>query len=66
MNGYCENCPCVACMASRAQRKPLITHTGVSDECAYVRIGREYAARGETVPSSLLLYCGCSKCSSWC
>jgi hypothetical protein len=63
----CPNCSCHTCVEERQQYtafRPV--RTVYEPECAYERVAREYAARGETVPSSLLLYCGCSRCSAWC
>lgn len=63
----CPNCPCASCVEERQQYtavRPFRTYDG--PECAYERIAKEYAARGETMPSSLLLYCGCRKCSATC
>ncbi len=44
-----------------------VVKTGAGDpECAFERIAREYAARGETMPATWLLYCGCKRCSPTC
>ena len=78
---YCPRCPCEACERARAwvrdsvrpavvptiQQQPFVVNVdGSEPECAYARIAREYAARGETMPTSWLLYCGCRKCSPIC
>jgi len=79
---YCPKCPCESCEKARAwiqdsmrptivptiqQQQPFVQQAGVTEpECAYERIAREYAARGEPMPTSWLLYCGCRKCSPIC
>lgn len=74
---YCPKCPCESCKRARTFVQPsdpwrpsvvpTIQQTGLGQpECAYERIAKEYADRGETLPTSLLLYCGCPKCSIWC
>lgn len=64
----CPNCPCAACASERtteaARRRSYIQQVGLSEpECAYVRITREYAERGESIPAGLLLCCPCKRCN---
>lgn len=74
---YCPKCPCESCERARAwitdsmrpvtvpviQQQPVIFQRDISEpECAYERIAREYAARGEVMPTSMLLYCPCRRC----
>lgn len=72
---YCPKCPCPNCEKVRDFIKddgrpvviPAIQNTGFpGPECAYERIAREYAERGQQMPTSMLLYCGCRKCSPTC
>lgn len=62
----CPNCVCVSCVQERATedswRRSYAQQAGL-EECAYVRIAREYAERGETMPAGMLLHCGCRRCS---
>lgn len=72
--GYCPNCPCGSCVQARSTedfwRQSYNQQAGFpvssEPECAFERIAKEYAARGQPMPSSLLLYCGCRKCSPIC
>ena len=72
---YCPKCPCEACERARrwiqddgrAVTVPTIINTGIGEpECAFERFAREYAARGEPMPTVWGYSCNCRKCSVYC
>lgn len=67
----CPNCPCASCVEERASeaywRRSYNQQVGVSEpECAFERFAREYAARGEPMPTVWHYSCNCRKCSPIC
>lgn len=69
----CPNCPCADCVASRVN--PEVVDYGAPgpaygryewDECAYVRVAREAAAKGQPPPNNLLLYYLGKRCNPIC
>ncbi len=63
----CPNCPCAKCVTERATANQS-WQPGVPYEtpCAFDQIAKDYAARGEPMPSALLLYCPCKRCNPIC
>lgn len=61
----CPNCSCPSCKPPEYVWRQNYTRqvTGVGEvECTFDRIAREYAARGEPMPTSWLLVCNCKRC----